>query len=266
MSKKDDAPQQSAELSTQIKLQLPFAEEEISWKPGTVKDWGNGNVSGLFFPYIGAPKYRSRLDTVLGFGGWDAKYTQTEKGLTLCDLSLQITPDMVVTRQGVGDHTARQAIEGDKELDEEHGSRTRAFRDACKQFGIGGHEMDGLVSGWTKVDAYQENGKWRVKGLLESLSLASCKYSGAQTMASGAKSPTAPAGKGSSPFDPNDWANVTFKAGKHKDMKVGELSLDTLRELAQEEWVQKYSTYKNAINKAIEVKEIELEDNTEIPF
>lgn len=238
----------------QSRLQAPFNEDEISWKPGTIKEWKSGEVSALYFPYIAAPKYRDRLDAVCGWTGWEAKYTQTEKGLTLCDLSIWLN-EQQITRQGVGDHTANQSQSGDKELDEEHGSRTRAFRDACKQFGIGGHHMDGLQSPWTKVDAYEQNGKLRIKGLLEPLLLANCKYSGAAVMSDGKSGGTG--GSGNSPFNPDDWANVKFKAGKLKDRSVGSLTLDELYDVAEEDWVQKYPTYKNAIEKAIKRAEEE---------
>lgn len=261
MANKKVAPGDEEQISLwrvlQEKLMLPLPAEEISWRPGQVMRTQNGAIA-KYFPYVSAPTYRKRLDEVLGYANWTTDYSDTANGLTLCKLSLQLDSEAVV-REGVGDHKSRQGSNSENtELDEEHGSRTKAFRDACKAFGLcGGHDMDGLVSPWVGVDADEKNGKLYVRALLEPLSLDACVRTGTPPKMSGTgSSGTKPTSNGGGKLDAKeDWEKVTLKFGTYANKSLGELDLDALQDLWDQEWVQKSAFYRTAVESALNVRE-----------
>lgn len=154
----------------QARLQAPLPDALLSWKPGPLRK----DKRAVFFPYIDDAFYRDRLDAVLGMTQWSETYTGDDK-LTECRVSLRFPSGKIVDGIGIGAFTSRD----DKEDDSEKGTRTMAFRDACKHLGICGRDTDGaqtvpvLCVTWT-----DSQGKERISAPAEPLSRLLLRHSG----------------------------------------------------------------------------------------
>jgi hypothetical protein len=108
------------------RLAMPFAADEVKWKPQAVK----GNRA-LAVCYIDARLVMDRLDEVFGVGGWKDEYTPLNNGAVLCQLSAKVG----------GEWVSRQDVGSESEQPDEHDRCKAAFSDALKRaavkFGIG---------------------------------------------------------------------------------------------------------------------------------
>lgn len=138
------------------RLQGVVADDLLSWKPGPCIKTKDG-VVGMFFPYIDANVLAERLDTVLGAWNWSVAYSTTEsdKPVTVCELTVSLMDECIIKREGVGN------FDSSDEGHAEHGSRTKAFRDACRALGVCGRDIDGTQTKFIPVDANEreDNGK-----------------------------------------------------------------------------------------------------------
>lgn len=153
-------------------LQAPVADKLICWKPGTVQEF-DGKPSCIFFPYIDASILAERLDTVLGLWGWNVHYKDLEGGkVSECVLEVTLPDESRVVRYGVG------AFDNADEGHAEHGSRTKAFRDACRALGVCGRDLDGYQTKWIKCQGNKYNDKWKNIKPLSPLSRNDLKHPG----------------------------------------------------------------------------------------
>lgn len=136
-----------------VQLQAPIADKYLSWKPGSPFNKG-GQWWSTYFPYVNKEFLEERLDNVLGLAGWEVEYSTTEKDITICRLTLHLPGETRVTREGTGAHSnsSKNKNEVEVEADEVHGSRTRAFRDACRVFGICGRDITNTQTRPIKVE------------------------------------------------------------------------------------------------------------------
>lgn len=162
----------AADREFQMQLQAPIPDALLSWKPGNVWKAGNGALA-IFYSYIDDAILRERLDNVCGMLGWEEEYTDKEN-LTVCTLNVSFPSGEIKTAEGVAYFKDRKDDDGNSEK----GSRTMAFRDACKHLGIGGRDTDGAQTRPVAVDAYESNGKLYVREVLEPLSRAILRHSG----------------------------------------------------------------------------------------
>lgn len=165
-------------------LQAPIADEFLSWKPGNTFE-SNGQWFAVYFPYVNKEFLEERLDEVLGLEGWNADYSEDNKGITHCMLSLFLPGERVSKREGVGSHSTFTKVDEEKtdkqEVDELHGGRTRAFRDACRLFGICGRDIINTQTRPVKISGKVKDGKIRYFEATEPLSRTLLIHSGAST-------------------------------------------------------------------------------------
>lgn len=168
----------SKDREVQARLQAPLPDPYLSWKPGQCWPSGGSHLA-TFFPYVDDAFLEERLDEVVGVKGWQVTYRSHEK-VTECDLTIQF-PSGPQIRQGIGCFESR---DGD-DANSEKGTRTLAFRDACKHFGICGRDTDGAqtIPVAVRAESKEYNGKMKhfIKEALEPLSRKLLRHSGQST-------------------------------------------------------------------------------------
>lgn len=163
------------------KLQAPIPDQYLSWKPGNTFEMNN-EWYGIYFPYINREFLEERLDNVLGLDGWNTQFDVDTQGVCHCHLTLHLPQERKAIRHGVGTHKGKDADEEKAEADGLHGSQTRAFRDACRIFGICGRDIVNTQTRPVKVKPGKvENGRAKYCTALEPLTRALLVHSGAST-------------------------------------------------------------------------------------
>lgn len=226
-------------------LQAPIADEFLSWKPGNTFQSKDGQWFAVYFPYVNKEFLEERLDEVMGLEGWDAVYTEDNKGITHCQLYLVLPGERRPMREGVGSHSTFTKADEEKtdkqEVDELHGGRTRAFRDACRLFGICGRDIINTQTRPVKITGKVEGNKIKYFKASEPLSRALLIHSGASTFegsqsnrgtvtvgltpSAAARSPEAHAKASEETKDikPEDAEAIIWPFGKHKGKTLAEL-------------------------------------------
>jgi hypothetical protein len=99
-------------------LKRPFEPKEILTRKGS---------AGKDYQYIDARQVMKRLDEVVGLHNWQDKYTETESGRIICELSLSLDGNWITKSDGAGA----------TEFAAEKGAISAAFKRAAVKFGIG---------------------------------------------------------------------------------------------------------------------------------
>ncbi len=94
-------------MTLEEKLALPFAEEEVKFKPAVV----TGNRA-LAMPYVDARVIMDRLDEVFGVGGWEDEIEFLPDGSCVCRLKVKIDGQWI-SKCDVGG-ASEQPDEGDR--------------------------------------------------------------------------------------------------------------------------------------------------------
>lgn len=220
-------------FEVQKDLQAPVKDEWISWKPGTAWNAGREGNFAIYFPYIRQSLYEDRLDTVLGATNWRLEFDEKES-LTICRLIMTLPGESIAIREGVGAHSSRNKEETGKAYDEEHGARTKAFRDACKRAGICGRDLDGCqtIPVLINVEYADNDGKPKRFSPVSPLTRDMIRFPG-QMSDGEAVTPPPPAGRTSAsagtrpdtaPDDPTKIDEIIWPYGKHKGKKLSELA------------------------------------------
>lgn len=131
------------ELTLQQRLELPFPPSMVSWRIGAKSQ---DKRSARLLAYIDARDAMERLDSAVGFGLWQCKYSLSDAGLLICDVGLKIDGEWVWRANGAGD----------TQVEAEKGKCSDAFKRAAVLWGIGRY-LYGLDSPWVAIDDY---GKW----------------------------------------------------------------------------------------------------------
>lgn len=76
--------------STGDRLKEPFPPEAVGWKPQSVKQ-----NRALAVAYISARDVMTRLDAVVGVGGWSDHYDVRDSGAVMCHLRVRIDGEWV---------------------------------------------------------------------------------------------------------------------------------------------------------------------------
>ncbi|NBO90909.1 MAG: hypothetical protein EBV06_01110 [Planctomycetia bacterium] len=122
-------------------LARPFANEEVHWKPQTIKD-----NRALVVAFVDARVIQDRLDEVLGVMGWQDSYEPLPDGSVVCRLKVKIGSEWI-TKEDVGGQS-EQPDEGDR--------RKAAFSDSLKRaavkFGVGRY-LYRLKPQWVDYDS-----------------------------------------------------------------------------------------------------------------
>jgi len=222
-------------FEVQADLQAPVEERWISWKPGMAWRVSKDEAFAIYFPYIRQSLYEDRLDTVLGSTNWRLEFDEKES-LTICRLIMTLPGESLVIREGVGAHSSRNKEETGKAYDEEHGARTKAFRDACKRAGICGRDLDGCQTVPVKINVKKEDGD-RIKlfSPAQPLTRDLIRWPGqvddndsAQPAPAGKTSVSAGTRPNSAPEDPTKIDDIVWEFGKMKGKKLSELNRNYL--------------------------------------
>lgn len=220
-------------------LQAPIADQYLSWKPGSTFEI-KGEWFGIYFPYINREFLEERLDNVLGLDGWETQFETDQLGITHCTLTLHLPHERKAIRRGVGVHKSSDKDEDKAEADEIHGGQTRAFRDACRIFGICGRDIVNTQTTPVKVKPGKvENGRAKYCTALEPLTRALLVHSGASTYKgggfargivlagqdghSGIRNPEAAAKEVDKDIKITDTDLILFPFGKHKGMPLNQV-------------------------------------------
>jgi len=130
----------------QLALERPFPVERLHFRCGArTKD----KTKGIPLAYIDARDAMRRLDEVVGFDGWQNKYSLADNGLLICDIGLFINGRWVWKSNGAGD----------TQVEAEKGKASDAFKRAAVMWGIGRY-LYSLPNEWLPIDQY---GKFTVK-------------------------------------------------------------------------------------------------------
>lgn len=114
------------EGTVEYKLQRPFNEDEIEWRPQSTGE-KNGKPWVMCIPYVQARAIQCRLDEVLGFDGWETEY-RNETGGVMCKL----------TSHKDGKHSSKEDGSPETDFESFKGAITGSFkRVASSGFGIG---------------------------------------------------------------------------------------------------------------------------------
>ncbi len=221
------------------KLQAPIADQYLSWKPGNTFEV-NGEWFGIYFPYINREFLEERLDNVLGLDGWSTQFEHDAKDICHCYLTLHLPHERKAIRKGVGLFRGNDKDEDKADADGIHGGQTKAFRDACRIFGICGRDIVNTQTRPVKVKPGKvENGRAKYCTALEPLTRALLVHSGASTYKgdiynrgsvkagqdghSGVRDPEAAASEVDKDIKITDTDIILFPFGKHKGKPLDEV-------------------------------------------
>jgi hypothetical protein len=129
-------------LSMMEQLAVPFAPEQVKWRPGTITKDGS---KGMALAYIDARDVMDRLNLVMGQEYWESEIT-VFGNIIVCKLSLWVElEDGSLVRRSKSDGAGETDIEGEK------GGVSDALKRAAVQWGIGRYLYD-LDAPWVAVE------------------------------------------------------------------------------------------------------------------
>lgn len=133
---------QSADLRL---LSVPFPEKEIEWRVGQCGKKGNGQVWATCLAYVQARAIMTRLDDVVGPGGWRVSYRtvpggeKVEPGV-ICELAIKVDGEWVTKEDG-----AEQT-----DIESFKGGISSALKRAGSAWGVGRY-LYGLDTGFAQT-------------------------------------------------------------------------------------------------------------------
>lgn len=107
------------------KLKEPFLESEIEWRISHA-GVSNNHPWAFLLAYVQARAIQNRLDAVVGFQNWDARYTELKNGF-MCVLSISLGDRYYVKQDGAA-YTQIEDIKG---------GISSAFKRAASAWGVG---------------------------------------------------------------------------------------------------------------------------------
>lgn len=122
-------------------LAAPFRPDQVSWRVGSVKKDG---TAAMALAFIDARDVMDRLDDVCGPGGWQNRYTATDRK-TVCEIGIKIDGEWVWKADGAGE----------SDIEAEKGALSDAFKRAAVRWGIGRY-LYHLPSPWVRIDQYKK--------------------------------------------------------------------------------------------------------------
>jgi hypothetical protein len=129
-------------LSLMEQLAVPFAPEQIKWRPGSITKDGS---KGMALAYIDARDVMDRLNLVMGPESWESEIT-VYGNIIVCKLSLWVEDESgLLVRRSKSDGAGETDVEGEK------GGVSDALKRAAVQWGIGRY-LYALPSPWVQVE------------------------------------------------------------------------------------------------------------------
>lgn len=110
-----------------MKLDAPFADEDLEWRVQTGGVTKAGKVWAIVVPYVTNRAIQERLDAVVGKVSWQNEFLPGPGGGLLCRLSIQVGEEWVSKEDGA-DNTAIEAVKG---------GLSASMKRAAVQWGIG---------------------------------------------------------------------------------------------------------------------------------
>lgn len=123
------------------KLERPFPQNSLHWRTGaTTKD----KQKGIALAYIDARDAMKRLDDVVGFEGWQCRYSHSGDGVVICEIGLRLNNEWLWRANGAGD----------TQVEAEKGRLSDAFKRAAVMWGVGRY-LYKLPNVWVPIDQYK---------------------------------------------------------------------------------------------------------------
>ena len=125
-------------------LSMPFPIEEISWRVGPTNARSkkpDDPLRGQPLCYVDARVVMDRLDSVVGFDGWQCTYTPGVATSIVCNIGIRLAGDWVWKADGAGA----------TDMEAEKGTLSDAFKRAAVRWGIGRYLYD-LKAPWLTLE------------------------------------------------------------------------------------------------------------------
>jgi hypothetical protein len=134
-------------------LAAPFPVDDISWRVGPTNERSrqpDQALRGQALAYIDARVVMDRLDSVVGFDGWQCTYTPGVATSIVCNIGIKFP--LIINGQNVGHEWIWKADgAGPSDMEADKGALSDAFKRAGVRWGIGRYLYD-LKAPWIELE------------------------------------------------------------------------------------------------------------------
>lgn len=120
-------------------LAAPFPAEEVSWRVGPTNEKSRSEdqpVRGQPLCYIDARAVMDRLDSVVGFDGWQCNYTPGVSTSIVCNIAIRFP--VIYNEQQIGHEWVWKGDgAGATDMEADKGALSDAFKRAAVRWGVG---------------------------------------------------------------------------------------------------------------------------------